>query len=153
MAHAHIDGSLAVTRKVKSYSPELVKLAEEEGAPLPPFPADLSVKAEKKLHEIYGSSEFTFFLSAKINPYDNSLNKVNLDGGSDKAILASGIQKVLDIYAEDGCSADGEFSVIGADQGDVERWIIEDNVLTKETVKMVWPDGSEFRYHKPTMRW
>jgi hypothetical protein len=143
--------TLTATRKVKSYSPELVRLAEEESAPLPSFPADLSANAQKRLSDLY--DEFIFFLSSKVDPYDNSVNEVNLDGGSDKATFEAGIQKALDIYAEDGCRGDGEFSVIGSDQGDVERWTIEDNVLTKERVKMVWPDGSEFRYYKPTMRW
>jgi len=153
MSSVHIHGHLAVTRKVKSYSPELVKLAAEEGVPLPSFPADLSKAAEKKLNELYGSREFSFFLHAKVDPYSNSVNSILWDGESDKAKLEEGLQKALDIYAEDGCRADGQFSVVGDNQGDVERWTIEDNVLTKERVKMLWPDGTEFRYVKPTIRW
>jgi hypothetical protein len=52
--------------------------------------------------------------------------------------LAAAVSRLSDAH-----TLNGQFTREGADQGDVERWVVTDGRIHNEKARLVWPDGSQ----------
>lgn len=53
-------------------------------------------------------------------------------------------RELLDYLAREGSRATGWIIVEGEENTDVWRLIFKDGTITRENVKLIWPDGSEY---------
>jgi hypothetical protein len=138
--YSDISGELEVSyndKAVKEYSEELLSIAARDGIELPALTnrTGLSKKAIETLNGLDASWWFSF--------NENSVDASDSESG--KAYeFDSQLEEVLEVIRKDNCTANGIFIRRGEEQGDVERFIIQNTQLVRtESAKMVWPDGTE----------
>ena len=124
-------GTLTVSGNGKSYPDMLVKLAAENGVPLP----STTGLSEASITALRQDSEVAHFLEVSAQKIKTSHN----EGGmyNPKAILDTLIQAA----SNDDCLLNGYLVRLGEEQGDLEKFSVEDNVLTVSTASLVWSDG------------
>lgn len=59
--------------------------------------------------------------------------------------LEDDINSLVGILGQVGISVKGVIECVGEEQPDIWRLVVKDGSVIREGVRMVWPDGSEYR--------
>lgn len=135
-----ISGKLDVSyneQTVKEYPEDLLALASSQGIKLPPLTNRTGLS--KQTIEILKNHDASYWFQFDENYVDASY------GESGKAYeFERELKEVLEIIEEDNCTANGILVRSGEEQGDMERFIVENNKIVRtESARLLWPDGTE----------
>jgi len=112
----------------------VIDYAKENGLPIPSFESreGLSAEAIAKIKKI-DSDSFFKVTSRGIKDTSNALTAYSFE---------EDFEAIIEVIKTDGVAANGIIYVIGEEQGDVQRYIVKDNVVTNEQAELRWPDGT-----------
>lgn len=118
-------GELSITSG-ESYPEELIAAAKNTGFELPSL-AGLSKEALDKL-KANNRYSYLFDISAtKIKP-----------SGNDGYVEDGAVESLVKAISESGAIVNGELVRLGEEQGDLERFVVKDNIVTVDTAELVW---------------
>lgn len=155
MATMNVKGKLVFNRTKAAYSDELIKAAKDENLALPKIPEALSDEALAELRIATSILKGPWFQdNAGRGRADFSSTHIGAnDSLGTKDSFEKALTEVLNIVSEDGCVANGKFILEGGEHGDIERWTVTDNLVSKEKIILTWADGEVYSYHKPYRSW
>lgn len=59
--------------------------------------------------------------------------------------LEGDIKSLVGTLSEVGITVQGAIECVGEEQPDIWRLVVDNGTVTRETARMLWPDGSEYR--------
>ena len=146
-----VNGQLTIHREKQTYSAGLVERAAKENVPLPPLSKGLSTEAIAQLDRLISIRHSRWFIDEEVRSQSNHLTASDALG--DKSDFAKKLNEVLELIKNDNCVANGEFILVGNKQGDIERWKIDNNRVSKEAIILTWPTGEIYRPVEYRARW
>lgn len=126
---SRLRGELTIQGKPHDYPEELIKLAAENNVPLP----GTTGLPEAAVDE-YPYKDYLVLKSQTATPF-NGVESSYSD-------LEDAITEVITLAAANDCIVNGDIVRLGEEQGDIERFSIQDNVLSIQRAKLVWDDGT-----------
>lgn len=122
-------GGLTIQGKPHEYPKDLIKLAAENNVPLPS-----NSGLPEAAVEGYPYKDYLALNSKKATPF-NGVESSYSD-------LEDAITEVIALAVANDCVVNGEIVRLGEEQGDIERFCIQDNVLSIQRAMLVWDDGT-----------
>jgi hypothetical protein len=131
---SRLHGELTVTRAgLKEYPEELIAVAKKHGVPLPENPTGFSLETVRALSDDNEINYLMEFESHVVTANSDYYKMYDLETQLDKLVEAAKL---------DNATLNGVFIRSGEEQGDMERFSFNDNIITVDTAHLVWSDGT-----------
>lgn len=132
-----VSGTIKITRYQDRVIPlSFIKEAEKYGINVDPK-LKLQGLSPAAIREI-SESELRYYVSVDAT----ALNGESSEGSA--YYLEEQLKEAIEIVKNDGCVANGFLVLIGEEQPDISRLVVQDNNIYIEQAIITWPDGTKF---------
>lgn len=122
-------GELTIQGKPCEYPEDLIRLAGENNIPLPG-----NNGLPESVTDFYPYKDYFVLHSKKAVPFNGVESSYN--------DLEDAIAEIISLAAANECVVNGDIVRLGEEQGDIERFHVQDNVLSVQRASLVWDDGT-----------